>query len=247
MPHQPVLPLEPFQKWGLDFVGPFNPAAAQTGNRYILIATDYCTKWVEAKALRDNTASSIAKFLYEYIWYRYGCPMELMSDQGAHFVNDVVCGLTDHYAVVHRRSTMYYPQGNGLAEIGPSGASLDLEPNPEPVTERPRRRRLRRPASRGKETGMISVVRFQAQGPRSRTTLRVVPIEGAERALEANDTELEKVRAELDVEYGHLRTVFTLSITGRAAADFLLYSASGGREERAVQRRFDTVTAMRNF
>jgi hypothetical protein len=102
MPHQPVLPLEPFQKWGLDFVSPFNPAAAETGNRYILVATDYCTKWVEPKALRDNTASSTAKFLYKYIWYRYGCPIELVSDQGAHFVNGVIRSLTQHYAVVHR-------------------------------------------------------------------------------------------------------------------------------------------------
>jgi hypothetical protein len=93
MPHQPVLLLEPFQKWRLDFVGPFNPTAAQKGNKYILVATDYCTKWVEAKALRDNMASSTAKFLYEYIWCRYGCPIELVSDQGAHFANDVVCGL----------------------------------------------------------------------------------------------------------------------------------------------------------
>jgi hypothetical protein len=81
MPHQPILPLEPFQKWGLDFVGPFNLAAAQTGNRYILVATDYCTKWVEAKALRDSTAQSTAKFLYEYIWCRYRSPIELVSDQ----------------------------------------------------------------------------------------------------------------------------------------------------------------------
>jgi hypothetical protein len=44
MPHQPVLPLEPFRNWGLDFVGPFKPATAQTCNRYILVATDYCTK-----------------------------------------------------------------------------------------------------------------------------------------------------------------------------------------------------------
>ena len=37
MPHHPVLPLEPFQKWGLDFVGPFKPAAMRTGNRYIIV------------------------------------------------------------------------------------------------------------------------------------------------------------------------------------------------------------------
>jgi hypothetical protein len=71
---------------------------------------------VEEKALRDNAASSTAKFLYEYIWCRYGCPIELVSDQWTHFVNDVVHGLTQYDVVVHHRSTVYYPQGNGLAE-----------------------------------------------------------------------------------------------------------------------------------
>ena len=116
MPHQPILPVNPFQKWGLDFMGPFKPPVAQTGNVYILVATNYCTKWVKAKALHYNTAKSTVKFLYECIRCRFGCPIELVSDQGPHFINDVVACLTPHYAIVHRRSMSYYLQANGLAE-----------------------------------------------------------------------------------------------------------------------------------
>ena len=116
MPHQPVLPLEPFKKWGLDFVGPFKPLAMRIGNRYIIVATDYCTKWVEAKVLRDNTATSTTNFLYEYIWWWYGCLIELISDQGGHFVGQVVESLTTFYAVVHKHNTPYYPQANRLTE-----------------------------------------------------------------------------------------------------------------------------------
>ena len=112
MPHQPVLPLDPFQKWGLDFVRPFKPPAMRTSNWYIIVATDFYTKWVEAKALRDNTATSTTKFLYEHIWCRYGCPIKLISDQGGHFLGQVVESLTTFYAVVHKRSTPYYPQTN---------------------------------------------------------------------------------------------------------------------------------------
>ena len=107
MPHHPVLPLEPFQKWGLDFVGQFKPSAMRTGNRYIIVATNYCTKWVEAKALRDNTTTSTTKFLYECIWCKYGCPIELISDQGGHFLIQVVESHTSFYVVVHKRSTPY--------------------------------------------------------------------------------------------------------------------------------------------
>ena len=109
MPHHPVLPLEPFQ-WGLDFVRPFKPPTMRTRSWYIIVGTDYCTKWVEAKA-----ATSTAKFLYECIWCRYGCPIELISDQGGNFLGQVVESLTSFYVVVHKRSTPYYPQANGLA------------------------------------------------------------------------------------------------------------------------------------
>ena len=56
------------------------------------------------------------KFLYEYIWSRYECLIKLISDQGGHFLDQVVESLTTFYVVVHKRSTPYYPQANGLAE-----------------------------------------------------------------------------------------------------------------------------------
>ena len=74
---QPVQPLAPFMKWGLDFMGPFKNKGQY---KYILAATNYVTKWVEAKALKDNTAKVMASFLYEYIITRYGYPLELVSN-----------------------------------------------------------------------------------------------------------------------------------------------------------------------
>ena len=82
----------------------------------LVLPLDYYRKWVEAKNLRDNTALSIAKFIYDCIWCWYDCPIELVRDKGSHFINEVVTGLLQLYAVVHKRSTVYYPQANGLAE-----------------------------------------------------------------------------------------------------------------------------------
>ena len=79
--------------------------------------TDYCTKWVEARVVQDNTTTSTTKFLYEYIWCRFGCPIELVSDPSTHFINKVIYELTYYYAMVHKKSTPYYPQANGLAKL----------------------------------------------------------------------------------------------------------------------------------
>ena len=51
----------------MDFIGPFTPAAARTDNKYILVTTDYCINWVQAKPLWNNTATLTTKFLYEHI------------------------------------------------------------------------------------------------------------------------------------------------------------------------------------
>jgi hypothetical protein len=71
---------EPFIKWGLDFMGPIKLATWYIGNEYIIVATDYTTKWVEAKTFHDNTAKNIAKFIYEQIITCFRCPTHLVND-----------------------------------------------------------------------------------------------------------------------------------------------------------------------
>ncbi|MCO5563575.1 hypothetical protein L7F22_017220 [Adiantum nelumboides] len=80
------------------------------------MASCYTSKWVEAKALPNNTTKSIAWFLYEHIICRYGCPIELVSDQGTHFINDTVEILTEIFSIKHHKSTLCYPRCNGQAE-----------------------------------------------------------------------------------------------------------------------------------
>lgn len=81
MPLQPQVLIEPFEKWALDFIGPINPPSKQ--KKYILVCTDYVTKWVEAKALPSATENSVVQFLFEDIFTRFGVPREIVTDQGS--------------------------------------------------------------------------------------------------------------------------------------------------------------------
>ena len=109
-----VVAWQPFEKWGIDFIGPISPASNL--NRYIITATDYATKWAEAKACINADARSTAKFLYENVITRFGCPLEIISDQGSHFLNEVIAHLLGEFMVTHRKSSPYYPRCNGQAE-----------------------------------------------------------------------------------------------------------------------------------
>lgn len=71
---------------GIDLTGPLPETAA--GYHYILTATDYFSKWVEAYPLRTKSAVEVAENLCKII-YRHGCPARILSDQGREFVNEV--------------------------------------------------------------------------------------------------------------------------------------------------------------
>ncbi|MCO5574477.1 hypothetical protein L7F22_028262 [Adiantum nelumboides] len=116
MPLRPMMGARAFAKWGIDFVGPIAPPAYKSHAQYIIVATDYLTKWVEAKATTKNDAKTTAQFLYENIFTRYGLPIEIVSDRETHFINEVIENLLDEFMVIHRKSAPYHPQANGQAE-----------------------------------------------------------------------------------------------------------------------------------
>jgi hypothetical protein len=116
MPLIPILAQAPFEKWGIDFVGPISPASRYGQKRYILVATDYVTKWAEAEAVKSDDAATVARFMYEHIITRFGCPKELVSDRGSHFINSTIEALTEKYEIKHRKTTPYHPRANGQTE-----------------------------------------------------------------------------------------------------------------------------------
>jgi hypothetical protein len=100
---------EPFMKWGLHFIGPFKLIGRLIKNKYILVAIDYATKWVEAKALKNDIVVIIVRFLYEYILTKFGFPLTIITNEGVHFINDIIKHLTIFYLLKHVSSTTYYP------------------------------------------------------------------------------------------------------------------------------------------
>ena len=112
MPLRPLMVARAFTKWGFNFVGPIKPPAHKMHVEYIIVATDYLTKWVKAKATVRNDARTTAKFLYENIFTRFGLPIEIVSDQGVHFINELIAFLLEEFMIFHRRSAPYHPQSN---------------------------------------------------------------------------------------------------------------------------------------
>nr|GFA82668.1 reverse transcriptase domain-containing protein [Tanacetum cinerariifolium] len=93
---------------------------AKKGNKYILVAVDYLSKWVEAKALPTNDARVVVKFL-KSLFSRFGTPRAIISDRGTHFCNDQFTRVMIKYGVTHRLPTAYHPQTSGQVEVSNRG------------------------------------------------------------------------------------------------------------------------------
>ncbi|KAG1398305.1 hypothetical protein G6F58_011349 [Rhizopus delemar] len=104
---------KPFDRIALDVK---HVQASRTGYRYIIAAIDYLTKYVEAKPIRFQTASEISLFLYEEIICRHGCPTIIVSDNGKPFLSKLLQEVCKTYTIIHKTTTPYNPQSNGLIE-----------------------------------------------------------------------------------------------------------------------------------
>ncbi|GJY17057.1 reverse transcriptase domain-containing protein [Tanacetum coccineum] len=103
---------EIFNVWEIDFMGSF---PSSNGNKYVLVAIDYVSKWVEAQAFPTNDARNVVNFL-KRLFARFGIPKALISDRGTHFCNHQMEKAMKRYGVVHRFSTAYHPQTNRQVE-----------------------------------------------------------------------------------------------------------------------------------
>ncbi|WKA10598.1 hypothetical protein VitviT2T_028163 [Vitis vinifera] len=114
MPINPILIVDLFDVWGIDFMGQF---LMSFGNSFILVGVDYVSKWVEVIPCKHNDHSVVLKFLKENIFSRFGVPKAIISDGGTHFCNKPFETLLTKYGVKHKVATPYHPQTSGQVEL----------------------------------------------------------------------------------------------------------------------------------
>ena len=106
-------------------MGPF---PSSHGNKYIIVAVDYVSKWVEAIASLYNDAKIVIKFLKK-IFTTFGTPRAIISDGGSHFKNKSLEALLAKYSVHHKVATPYHPQTSGQVEVSNKELKQILEKN----------------------------------------------------------------------------------------------------------------------
>ena len=104
----------PMDRVATDILGPFPESTA--GNKYILVVGDYFTRWIEAYAIPDFSAKTVAEKLVFEFFSRFGVPLDLHSDQGRNYESTLFKELCKLLDVNKTRSSAYHPESNGMCE-----------------------------------------------------------------------------------------------------------------------------------
>jgi hypothetical protein len=100
---------------GLSEDGEIHPSSLK-GHQFVLVATDYFTKWTQVVALKNMTHKEVIVFITEHIIHRFGIPQTLTTDQGASFMSKEVREFAELYRIKLLNSSPYYAQANGQPE-----------------------------------------------------------------------------------------------------------------------------------
>ncbi|XP_068302687.1 uncharacterized protein [Pyrus communis] len=106
----------PFRGWAMDVIGKITPSSGAAKHAWIMVATDYFTKWVEARSYAELTAKEVCDFVEENIVTRFGVPETIITDNGTIFTADRFREYAASLNIRLEQSTPYYPQANGQAE-----------------------------------------------------------------------------------------------------------------------------------
>jgi hypothetical protein len=88
-------------KWEIDFVGPIKPPTRRSGAKYIITTTKYLTIWAEETLVKYHSVETTMHFMFEQVITRFRCPRILMSDQGTHFLNNIIHAMTGEFEINH--------------------------------------------------------------------------------------------------------------------------------------------------
>ncbi|KAJ1685137.1 hypothetical protein LUZ63_016527 [Rhynchospora breviuscula] len=121
IPRQPPHPKQsisspwPFDMWGIDLLGPF--PQGQGNVKFLVVAVEYFTKWIEAKPLATITSQKVVDFVRHQIVYRYGLPHTIISDNGTQFTGAPFQDFCKGLGIRSYTSSVSHPQSNSLAEV----------------------------------------------------------------------------------------------------------------------------------
>ena len=106
--------LWPFVAWGIDIIGEIR-LNTSNGNKYIVVAIDYFSRWIEAESFGTLKARQMAKFIEKSLICRYGVPHHIVIDNGVQF-QAKTAELLQRYGIEHHKSLPYRLQANGQSK-----------------------------------------------------------------------------------------------------------------------------------